>query len=110
MVVLSLTAPPVVGLACAWACTDHSEQAAGHSHGDMDVADAQIAGRHACSHDFPTVELYSPATERLLAAPDGFVAIASFAVRVALSDQHSTVGGWVLAPVAVDRSPSALRS
>ena len=99
VVVLSLTAPPAVDLACAWACgagTHHAIQAASHHHADMDVADVQISGQHACNHDLSTVERYLPPTKRLPAASDGIVAVAPSSVLRALLDQRSTVGGWNL--------------
>ena len=77
-VVLSLMAPPLVGLACVWACAvgaPHSI-AAGHDHAGMNMAGPTLSGHHACAHDVGTVELFSPTAERRPAPLDFVTEIA----------------------------------
>ncbi len=70
-VVLSLSAPPLVGIICGLVCTsDHQQpvQAAQHHHhtapgGPHDEgAPVRLVGHHVCDHGLGVVDTYSPST------------------------------------------------
>jgi len=115
LVVLSLTAPPMASLVCAWVCAHetHGEMAgAGHDHhAGMTMSDVAVAGQDVCHHEFLTVQLFSPSAERHAPAP-------AVHVVAAVSDTPDVLGsplderfvaawsppdGWALSPPA--RSP-----
>ena len=84
VVMLSLAAPPLVGIVCGLLCetmppaepAHHAEAVAHAHHGHLpgvpaaDVADTRLVGEHVCDHGLGVVELYAPSGEQRIPLPD----------------------------------------
>ena len=103
VVVLSLTAPPFVGLVCAWMCAHeahhgtaaahHGAHDATHQHGEADPAAVLIAGHTSCDHDLGVVRLFRPSGEHRTQAPVAVHALCT-ETPAAVSLAGHPAGGW----------------
>ena len=97
VVVLTLTAPFVVGVVCGLTCAagaQHAMVTAGHHQAGMDMAGQRMTGHHICSHDVASVELYSRTAKRLPAAADEVLSVVFSRALMAVPAQRSPVAVW----------------
>ena len=94
VVVLTLTAPSVVGVVCGLTCAQHAMVTAGHHQAGMDMAGQRMTGHHICSHDVASVELYSRTAKRLPAAADEVLSVVFSRALMAVPAQRSPVAVW----------------
>ncbi len=104
VVMLSLTAPPFVGLVCAWMCAheaQHGTAAAAHhgthdatqQHGAAAPAAVLSAGHASCDHDLGVVRIFRPSGEHRAQAPDVVQARGTETPLVVSLAGHPA-GGW----------------
>ena len=97
VVVLTLTAPSVVGVVCGLTCAagaQHVMVTAGHHQAGMDMAGQRMTGHHICSHDVASVELYSRTAKRLPGAADEVLSVVFSRALMAVLAQRSPVAVW----------------
>ena len=97
VVVLTLTAPSVVGVVCGLTCAagaQHAMVTAGHHQAGMDMAGQRMTGHHICSHDVASVELYSRTAKRLPGAADEVLSVVFSRALMAVLAQRSPVAVW----------------
>jgi hypothetical protein len=68
-VILSLAAPPLVGIVCGLVCESghhhpveaaHHHQGGDHQHGTGMPAPAHLVGGHVCDHGLGVIDVYGP--------------------------------------------------